>query len=691
MKKLLCVCLVLVLILGVFVACSDTKDPDTPSSTPSGGEQTKPDDTTKDDYPVITIEEALELCGESGNVTTERYYIRGTVESVTNAQYGAMVIKDASGTISVYGTYSEDGSIGYADMEDKPYKGDEVLLYCILQNYNGTKEVKNARLISFTHASVDVDAKDYTSMTIQEAREESVGAKVKVSGVVARITYANGMKPSGFILVDQTQSIYVYDADVAQRVSIGNKITIMASRANWILETEQTNAQKFGYKGCTQLDQATLVDNDNKTDNTIIQNWMNVQTSTVKNIVDNDASNDITSTIYKVNALIKRQDGKGFVNYYIDDLDEKTGSYCYTQCNGSDFAWLDEFDGKICTVYLCPLNCKASASGCVYRFLPVAVEYNNFKFNLDDTAKFVVEYFGVDQFESVYTGDPALELTQTVSSELLGFADAKLEYTSNNEDIVSFDSNQVMHCKKSGTATISVKCKFNNVEYSLTKNITVNLDNASITAGNVKSAIDATIGDVVTIKGIVASSLVNQDGFYIIDDTGIIAVLTDKETLGTLQQGQEVIIKGTRSFKGKEADSTWGTTCIRNATVLQNNYGKHAYSNANFIKGKTLEDFSKLDVNEDHTTEVYEIEATVKVVETDYFTNITLTSGSVSVNLYCASANQYSFLKAYAGKVVKLELVPCNWSSKKAYPACVLAIVAEDGRIYNTLNFTSGN
>ncbi len=689
MKKLLCVCLVLVLILGVLVGCSEANNPDTPNNTPSGGEQTVPDDSQKDDYPVITIAEALELCGESGNITSERYYIRATVESVTNAQYGAMVIKDATGTISVYGTYSEDGSIGYSEMENKPYKGDEVLLHCILQNYNGTKEVKNARLISFTRGSTDVDVNDYTQMSIASARAKSADTKVKVSGVVARITYAMGMKPSGFMLVDDTGSIYVYDADIAQRVSIGNKITIMANRANWILESEQTNAQKFGYKGCTQLDGATLVDNDNKTDNEFCKTW--IEESTVKKIVDNDVKNDITSNIFKVNALVKRQDGKGFINYYIDDLDEKTGSYAYTQCNGSDFAWLDEFDGKICTVYLTPLNCKSSASGCVYRFLPIAVEDNNFKFNLADTAKFVVEYYGITQFEDKYTGDPALELTQTVSSELLGFADAKLEYTSKNEDIISFDSNQIMHCKKSGTASISVKCKFNDVEYSLTKNVTVNLDNASITAGNVKSAIDASIGVEVTIKGIVASSLVNQDGFYIIDDTGIIAVLTDSETLGTLQQGQEVVIKGTRSFKGKDADSTWGTTCIRNATVLQNNYGKHEYSNANFIKGKTLEDFSKLDVNEDHTTEVYEIEATVEVVETSYFTNIKLTSGSVSVNLYCASANQYSFLKAYAGQVVKLELVPCNWSSKNAYPACVLAIVTEDGRIYNTLNFTSSN
>ena len=118
-----------------------TTEPSTePDSEPDSEPETDPElDTETDPVPYITIAEALELCGESGNITKERYYIRATVKSITNAQYGSMIIYDATGEISVYGTYSEDGSIKYGDMADKPYKGDEVVLYCILQNYNGTK------------------------------------------------------------------------------------------------------------------------------------------------------------------------------------------------------------------------------------------------------------------------------------------------------------------------------------------------------------------------------------------------------------------------------------------------------------------------------------------------------------------------------------------------------------------------
>ena len=123
-----------------------------------------------------------------------------------------MKISDSTGEISVYGTYSgNDGEIYFADLENKPVKGDEVLLYCILQNFNGTKEVKNARLISFKSNAGNFDSSAYTEMSISDAREATEGTMVKVDGVVARITYANGMKPSGFILVDEGASIYVYE------------------------------------------------------------------------------------------------------------------------------------------------------------------------------------------------------------------------------------------------------------------------------------------------------------------------------------------------------------------------------------------------------------------------------------------------------------------------------------------------
>ena len=570
-------------------------------------------------------------------------------------------------------------------MEEQPFKGDEVLLHGTLQNYNGNTEVKNARLIEFKVVKQEIDESGYTEGSVADARKAATGAKVKVDGVVARITYANGMIPSGFFLIDETNAIYVYDAQLAAQVKEGNKITILATKDFWILETEQYNAQKFGYKGCNQLTDAVLVNND-KGSHSFEKGW--IQSSTVKQIMDTPVSTDITTTIFKVNALISKVPGKGFVNYYINDLDGKTGSYVYTQCNGSDFSWLDSFDGKICTVYLSVLNAKSSDSGCVYRFSPVLVLDEKFDTSTVNPAEYAVVYEGLDQFDTLYTGNPALELITSVSSDLLGFKDVKLSYASSDPSVIRIDGN-VMNCMKSGSATITVTGTYGSKTCSRTVTITVDIPAPPAEAyPTVADAIAASVGDTVTVKGIVGPSLVNRSGFYLIDDTGIIAVITDKETLAALKLGNEVVMEATRHINTKGGDGYHGQTCLIDAKLITNLYGSHEYADDFFVTGKTVEDFRNLDVAVDYSTTVFVLKATVEVEETKYYSKIALTDGSNKITLYCSSANQYNWLKAYAGQEVTLELAACNWNDKSFYAGCVLAVVHEDGsKEVNQLNF----
>ena len=266
--SILSLLLVFVMLMSFsLTACNNGDDPDdVPSDGPSDDPSPDPDpepDPEKPEYTVITIAEALELCGEVGNVTADRYYIRGTIDTLMSSEYGEMMVSDETGSIYVYGTYSSDGELKYYELDYQPVKGDEVLLHCVLQNYNGKKEVKNARLIEYKNNQGNIDVSDYTEASITEARAAEKGAKLKVDGIVARITYATGMKPNGFILVDEGASIYVYDGDTAQRVEIGNKIEIAGTKDLWILESEQAGAEKFGYKGSVQLTDVTLVSNDN--------------------------------------------------------------------------------------------------------------------------------------------------------------------------------------------------------------------------------------------------------------------------------------------------------------------------------------------------------------------------------------------------------------------------------------------
>jgi hypothetical protein len=683
--------LLAILMLTSLVACTTTP--------PAGnGVTDTPGDNTGDngnnenqtpEYETITIAQALELCGEPGNITTERYYIRATVKTVTNAAYGQMIIEDETGSIEVYGTYSADGELNYSALDERPVKGDEVLLHCILQNYNGTKEVKNARLIEFKKNVANVDLSTYTAATVKEAREAAVGTKVKVSGVVAAITYANGMKPIGFVLVDNTQSIYVYGGDATQQVQVGNKVEIAASKTYWILSDEQSLASKFGYNGCNQLEDAYLVSNDKKTDNVFDKSW--IEESTVKAMLDTPVTEDVTTKIFKVNALVSKVPGSGFTNYYFNDLDGKTGTYTYTQCNGNDFTWLDQYDGKICTVYLMLLNAKSTQSGCVWRFLPVAVEDNGFTFDKNLAAEHAVIYYGIPQFQTTYSGDPALEVVTSVDSKLLGFEGAVLTYSSSNTAVVDFKvegDKTIMHCGNAGKATITVKGAYNGKEYSETIEITVT-SNADVDYVNVAGAIAAAKGETVTVKGIVGPSLVNKTGFYLIDESGVIAVQTDADTMATLQLGNEVILTGVRHINTKGGTNYFGQSCLNDATVVSNAYGKHDYSTSSFVTDKTLKEVYDLDPTVDYSTSVFVVKAKVKVEESQYYTNIYLVDeNGTQLRLYCSSAKQYNWLKDFAGQEITIEVAACNWNDKNYYTGCVLAVITEDGKVYNELNFT---
>jgi hypothetical protein len=489
-------------------------------------------------------------------------------------------------------------------------------------------------------------------------------------------------------LVDNTQSIYVYGGDAAQRVQVGNKVEIAASKTYWVLGDEQALADKFGYKGCNQLEDAVLISNDGKTDNAFDKSW--IEEITVKDIMDTDVTVDITTKIFKVNALVTKAVGTGFTNYYFNDLDGKTGTYTYTQCNGSDFSWLDKFDGKICTVYLMALNAKSTQSGCVWRFLPVLVEDNGFVFDTNNAAEYAVKYHGLTQFLFEYTGDPALEVVTSVSSELLGFEGATLSYSSDDEKVVRFvteNGKTVMHCGGAGIAEITVKGTYGGKEYSEKIGIRVSL-NADVAFVPVQGAIEAAVGEKVTVRGIVGPSLVNKTGFYLIDKNGVIAVQTDAETMATLQIGNQVIIEGVRHVNTKGGTNYFGQSCINDAKVVANYYGDEEYSTDSFRTDATLKEVYDLDPLEDYTTTVFVVNAIVEVEEAQYYTNIYLIDGQgTKLRLYCSNAGQYSWLKAFAGQEVTVEIAPCNWNDKNYYTGCVLAVITEDGKVLNELNF----
>lgn len=676
--------------------------PSAPSSKPSTDENNS--SKNEDEKKIYTIAELIAMMPSDGSVTTERYYVKAEIKSIDNADYGAMTIEDPTGTLSVYGTYSSDGAKRYSELDEKPVKGDTVLLYGTIQNYQSkTPEIKSGWIIEFTKGIPSWSEDDYTEMTIGEAREAAVDSLVKVTGVVSRITFANGMKPNGFIIVGDNSSIYVYDNQIAIEVAVGNKITLLAKKTMFIASKEASSAKKFGYKGACQLIDGHLLSNDEATNDLDLSF---AQEKTVKEVIETSPSDNITSLIYHSNALIKRvqKEGQSFVNYYIDDLDGKTGSYVYTACDGKDFAWMDQYDGKICSVYYTALNAKSTSTGVLFRFLPIKIEDNNYQFDKAEAPKFAVEYYGLEQFDTSYSADPEKEMLTSVTSDLLNFGTATLSYSSNNTALAYFENGEdgkvIFHINSGseGTATITVTGHLDGqTDFSKSMDIKITKPVDVSSAVNVKAAIDASKGTELLVKGVIGPSLVNKNGFYLIDETGSLAVVMNStDEFNGLQIGQTVYIKGKRDLFASARNGTpsYFESCMTGCQIVKNEFGNEDYSTASFIKGKTLADLIALPVTDNyHTAEVYVITAGLKFVSTKNYSNAYLKDGDSEMRLYCTNASsQYQWINPYVDdtKTYTMEVAVCNWNNKNYYTACLLSITDSNGnKVMNTFNFNS--
>ena len=101
----------------------------------------------------LSIKDVIALGGskEHNTYTEGKYYVTGVITEVYNTMYGNMKITDAEGNIlTIYGTYDADGTNRYDAMAVKPVVGDNVTIYGIVGQYNGTPQIKNGWITSHT-------------------------------------------------------------------------------------------------------------------------------------------------------------------------------------------------------------------------------------------------------------------------------------------------------------------------------------------------------------------------------------------------------------------------------------------------------------------------------------------------------------------------------------------------------------
>jgi predicted small secreted protein len=181
--------------------------------------------------------------------TTGKYLAAGVIVEIQNDKYGNIVIKDENGnSILIYGTYIDGQK--YGDFTGaKPVVGDYITVLGVVGQYNGTAQLKNADLVSFTAAS---SIKDAATTGAAQADNVYTETPYLVSGTITEI--ANDKYGNLYIKDAEGNTIYIYglydqagtryDA-LTTKPAVGDTITVLGSVGQ--------------YKGTAQFKNATLV------------------------------------------------------------------------------------------------------------------------------------------------------------------------------------------------------------------------------------------------------------------------------------------------------------------------------------------------------------------------------------------------------------------------------------------------
>ena len=184
----------------------------------------------------LTIPEANALGNqfEKDTYSENKYYVSGTVKSVTSTTYGNLYIEDENGNeFYVYGLYDAEGVNRYDAMTTQPTKGDKITVYGKIGKYSSA-QMKNGWMTAYekgeyvapevTIPDADTELTVAQAIAIGESKDHNTYTEGKyyVSGEITEIynTQYGNMK-----ITDGTNILTIYgtyDADGSNRFDAMN-------------------------------------------------------------------------------------------------------------------------------------------------------------------------------------------------------------------------------------------------------------------------------------------------------------------------------------------------------------------------------------------------------------------------------------------------------------------------------------
>ncbi len=216
---------------------------------------------------------------------------------------------------------------------------------------------------------------EYTAISLHEARSQVDDTVVTIEAVIARLVYKSGSSiPCGAFLVDETDSFFVYN-DAKHMASLeeaveGNLIAVTGTVTHFISAENIDKATANNYTGDFQIKNITLIYNDNGSH---VISGTSIVEKTVQSILETTGSTNLSGTIFKVSGVITKTSSPYYSTYYVKDATQTYSLNVYSQKNGSEFGWLDQYVGITVTMYLGVQNAKLSASSLTWRVCPIAI------------------------------------------------------------------------------------------------------------------------------------------------------------------------------------------------------------------------------------------------------------------------------------------------------------------------------
>lgn len=505
---------------------------------------------------------------------------------------------------------------------------------------------------------------------ISAIRNLDNNTEVVITGVVSSFVYTGQSTPyiTGMYVTDSTGCIYVYGENQAKSVSLYSTITVRGTKTYYIPETDTGSASAVNYRGALQLTSPVIFETD--ADIADIPETAITESDTLMTISDIPLSTDITGNLYRLEGRIRRVPGSGFVNYYLEDLNRIDSFLVYTQCNGKDFEYLDEYDGKAVSILVNVILGKPGVNA--WRIYPTTqveeivvtdeqeLDYGLYRAQLD-----IPDSFSEDVTITFNKVDAILpDMTRSIVS-----SHPNIAITENEDDFsISITIDSEYQINTNVTITVSYK----GLEDSVFKPIGLVWKPAyeAITLAEARGEPD---GSEVTIEAIVARFVFKSGsnipmGAFIIDDTGSLFIYNDSNhmsSLLTVQEGNLIAATGTinhyisDSNTAKAAANNYsGDFQLENITLIHNDNGYHSVL-SDAIEETTVQAITQTTGSTNLSGTIFEVTGVITKTVSPYYSTYYVkdTTQTYSLNVYSQkNGSEFGWLDDYLDTEVTLYL-----------------------------------